>query len=82
MIGTIVNVIAIILGGSLGLLLKGGIKERYSTIITQAQGIAVVFVGLSGAITNMQQEGAKIKVGNMLPAVVVPVIYYGVMSFI
>lgn len=59
MLGTIVNAVAIILGGGLGLLLKGGIKERYSTIITQAQGIAIVFVGISAAITNMQQEGAN-----------------------
>lgn len=59
MLGTIVNAIAIILGGGLGLILKGGIKERYSTLITQAQGMAVVFVGASGAITNMQQEGAN-----------------------
>ncbi len=58
MLGTIVNAIAILICGGLGLLLKGGIKERYRVIITQAQGIAVVFVGLSGAITNMQQEGA------------------------
>lgn len=58
MLGTIVNAIAIILGGGLGLLLKGGIKERYRVIITQAQGMAVVFIGLSGAITNMQKEGA------------------------
>ena len=58
MLGTIVNAIAIILGGGLGLLLKGGIKERYRIIITQAQGMAVVFIGLSGAITNMQKEGA------------------------
>lgn len=58
MLGTIVNAIAILLGGSLGLLLKNGIKERYRVIIIQAQGIAVVFVGVSGAITNLQEEGA------------------------
>ncbi len=59
MLGTIVNAIAILIGGCIGLVLKGGIKERYSTIITQSQGIAVVFVGISGAVTNMQQDGAN-----------------------
>ncbi len=58
MLGTIVNALAIIIGGAFGLLFKGGMKERYRVIITHSQGIAVVFVGLSGAITNMQKEGA------------------------
>lgn len=59
MLGTIVNTGAIIIGSFVGLILKGGMKERYSHIVTQALGIAVVFVGISGAITNMQQEGAN-----------------------
>lgn len=59
MLGTIVNVITIIVGGFIGLVIKGGLKERYRILITQALGISVVFVGISGAVTNMQQEGAN-----------------------
>lgn len=48
--GTVVNALAVLLGGTAGLILKGGIKERYRTIITQAIGLAVLFVGASGAL--------------------------------
>ena len=58
MLGTIINAIAIIIGGTLGLVLKTGIKDRYRIIVTQAQGIAVVFVGISGAVSSMQEKDA------------------------
>ena len=48
-LGTIVNVVAIIVCGCLGLLLKGGLKERFREIMTQACGLAVVFIGAAGA---------------------------------
>lgn len=59
MLGTIVNAIAILIGGCFGLLLKGGIKERYSNIILQAQGAGVLFIGLSTALSNMLDEEAN-----------------------
>ena len=48
-LGTIVNVVAIIVCGCLGLLLKGGLKERFREIMMQACGLAVVFIGAAGA---------------------------------
>ncbi len=48
-LGTIVNVAAILLGGALGLLFKGGLKERFREIMMQACGLAVVFIGAAGA---------------------------------
>ena len=39
MIGTLVNVAAIVAGGAAGLILKKGIKERYKTTIMQAIGL-------------------------------------------
>ncbi|MGI6085540.1 MAG: DUF554 domain-containing protein [Acetivibrionales bacterium] len=48
--GTIVNVIAIILGGAFGIILKKGIPERFKTTIMQAVGLAVTIIGLSGAL--------------------------------
>jgi uncharacterized membrane protein YqgA involved in biofilm formation len=50
MIGTIVNTVAIIVGSLLGLLLKGGIKEKYSHTVMQAVGLAVIMIGLQGAL--------------------------------
>ncbi len=48
-IGTIVNVAAIVACGCIGLLFKGGLKDRFKEIMTQACGLAVVFIGAAGA---------------------------------
>jgi len=48
--GTLVNIIAIIAGGALGVYLKKGIPERFKTTIMQAIGLSVVIVGISGAL--------------------------------
>ncbi len=47
-LGTIVNVLAIIVCGFFGLLLKGGLKERFREILMQACGLAVLFIGAAG----------------------------------
>jgi uncharacterized membrane protein YqgA involved in biofilm formation len=50
LLGTIVNSLSIIFGSLLGLLLKGGIPERYSQTIMHAIGLAVVLIGLKTAL--------------------------------
>lgn len=50
MLGTIVNAVAIIIGGSIGTLFGNKFTERYSEIITQAISLSVVLVGLLSAI--------------------------------
>ena len=50
-LGTIVNTIAVVVGGIIGLLLKNGLKNRYQETIMQGIGLAVLFVGISGAMT-------------------------------
>lgn len=50
MIGTLVNTAAIMAGGTVGLLLKKGIQERYKTTIMQAIGLSVVLVGVQSAL--------------------------------
>lgn len=52
-IGTIVNVGAIIVGGCIGLLFRGGLKERYQTAVVQALGLCTIFIGVSGALSGM-----------------------------
>ena len=51
--GTIANVLAIIVGGSLGLLAEGGLKEHYQEGILKALGLATLFIGASGALAGM-----------------------------
>lgn len=50
MLGTIVNVLAIAIGGLLGIFLKRGIPEGYKKTIMQGLGLSVFVVGLSGTL--------------------------------
>jgi hypothetical protein len=50
LLGTIVNTLSIIVGSLVGLLLRGGIPERYSQIMMHAIGLAVVLIGLKTAL--------------------------------
>jgi uncharacterized membrane protein YqgA involved in biofilm formation len=57
--GTIVNVIAIIAGGACGIILKKGIPEGFKTTIMQAIGLAVMIVGISGALQGIYSVTAE-----------------------
>lgn len=52
-IGTIVNVLAVVIGGTIGLFLKNGLKQRFQDIIMQVLGVCVIFIGISGALTGL-----------------------------
>ncbi len=56
--GTIVNAAAIVVGGSLGLALKKGLKPRFQDILMQIMGICVMFIGIAGALTGLMEAGA------------------------
>lgn len=59
MFGTIVNTIAILIGSTIGLLARGGLKERYRDMVMKALPLSVLFVGASSAIGGMLEEGAE-----------------------
>ncbi|MDQ1769265.1 DUF554 family protein [Labilibaculum sp. A4] len=50
MIGTLVNVIAILIGGSLGLLFRARIPDRMFKIVFQAIGIFTLYLGVNMAL--------------------------------
>ncbi len=50
MLGAIVNCVAVILGSTIGLLLKKGLPERISTAIMQGLALCVMYIGISGAL--------------------------------
>lgn len=52
-IGTVVNVLAVVIGSGIGLLLKGKLKQRFQHILMQVLGMATIFIGLSGALKGM-----------------------------
>ena len=50
MLGVVVNAVAILLGGLVGLLLKKGIPERFSGAVMTGIGLCVAFIGIQGAL--------------------------------
>ncbi len=52
-LGTIINTVAVIVGGLLGLVLKNGIAKRFEKILMQGLGLATVFIGISGVLKYM-----------------------------
>lgn len=52
-IGTIVNMLAVIVGTSVGLVLRKGLPKKISEIIDMAIGLATIFIGISGAMAGL-----------------------------
>ncbi len=52
-LGTIVNVLAVLGGGALGLVLRGGMNPRYQEAIVRIMGLSTIFIGASGALEHM-----------------------------
>lgn len=50
LLGTIVNSIAIVIGGLLGVILKKGIKEDYKSTIMDGIALSVIVIGITGGI--------------------------------
>lgn len=50
MVGVLVNVLAIVIGGSIGLVFKKGISEKILKLILQGIGLSVIIIGISSAI--------------------------------
>ena len=56
-LGTIVNVLTMVLGGLFGLLCRGGLKDRFRETLMQACGLATIFIGASGALQMIFRVG-------------------------
>ncbi|MBQ7923234.1 MAG: DUF554 domain-containing protein [Clostridia bacterium] len=52
-LGTIINVIAIIAGSTIGMIVKKGIPESMQRSVMKTLGIAVMFIGISGVLQEM-----------------------------
>lgn len=48
-LGTIINVVAILVGGVIGLVFSRAISARYQETLMQAIGVCILFVGIGGA---------------------------------
>lgn len=67
-LGTIVNVAAILLGGLAGMFGGKLIPERYQKTLLSAMGVSVLFVGLTGALSQMlyAEDGTLHTQGTMM----------------
>lgn len=52
-LGTIINTLAVIIGGGLGLIIKGGVPEKIKNILIQACGLSTLFIGIGGVLQEM-----------------------------
>ena len=52
-LGTIINTVAVIAGGLIGLVLKKGLKPKTQDTLMQACGVSVIFIGISGTLSKM-----------------------------
>ena len=52
-LGTIINTVAVILGGLIGILLKNTATKLFEKILMQANGLAVIFIGIGGVLKHM-----------------------------
>lgn len=50
MLGTIVNSIAVIIGGAIGMLLRKGLPEKISDTVMKGLALCTLYIGISGAL--------------------------------
>ena len=67
-LGTIINTLAVVAGGLIGMCLKSGLKKNMQDILMQACGVATIFIGASGTLSKMLvvENGALATQGTML----------------
>lgn len=52
-LGTLGNIALILIGATIGFLIKGGLKQRFQETIMSGLGLAVMFIGISGALEGL-----------------------------
>ena len=50
MLGTIVNAVAIVVGGAIGLLLKKGLPKKMADTLMVGLGLCTLYIGISGCL--------------------------------
>ncbi len=52
-LGTIINVVTILIGATIGMFLKGGLPERFEKTIKSAAGLSTIIIGITSTLTEM-----------------------------
>ncbi|HPU63837.1 MAG TPA: DUF554 family protein, partial [Mobilitalea sp.] len=70
-LGTLGNIALILIGSTVGLLIKGGLKQRFQETIMSALGLAVMFIGIVGALEGLLVvDDGKLSGSNMMLMIV------------
>lgn len=70
-LGTIINVVGILIGGLLGLCFGKLLKDRHQQTLTRVCGISTLFIGIGGALEGMLSvEGNHVISGNAMLIVI------------
>jgi hypothetical protein len=67
MLGTIVNLVTILVGGSIGLVLKKGIREDISDMVMKGLALCTIYLGISSA---MEGENSLITIISIVVGVI------------
>lgn len=76
MLGTIVNVSTILIGSTVGSLLKKGIKEKYQDALYTAMGLAATMLGINSVVQNMPKSEypvlfiASLAIGGLIGSII------------
>lgn len=54
-LGTLINGLAVVVGGLLGLVFRRGLPQRFQNTLMQALGLSSIFIGISGSLEKMLQ---------------------------
>lgn len=66
-LGTIINVVGIIMGGLLGRVFGRFLSERYQDTLSKACGLSVLFIGIAGALEEMLEvNGTQVVSGKSM----------------
>ena len=68
-LGTVINALAILAGGALGILCRSFLQVRYQDTIIKATGFSVVFLGAAGTLSkmlNVSPDGSLTTGGSMV----------------
>ena len=68
-LGTIINVVTILIGATIGMVLKGGLPERFEKTVKSAAGLSTIIIGITSTLAEMfttTENGAISVDGTML----------------
>lgn len=52
-LGTIINIVTILIGATIGMFLKGGLPSRFEKTVKSAAGLSTIVIGITGTLSEM-----------------------------